>query len=1842
MKGNSFTFLIQLRERRRLGLSQPENYGGKNDPQIQAQITPPSAQNYSKIAGNQGSPINNPDSMMKQFDFNGSMVNNIPTFDQQQMLMPPNQMIAYPTYMPTNMDQMLPPLYQNQNLDPNMGLYNNQLVQQYPNSIQSQPQVVIQSNLQNQRLNRFHPNMNQIQQHSQQMLYDYYQKNVNSQLFNQRSRSHQQIDPKTLEMKQQYAKILEFQVKEHEVMKARKRSEEKSLSPQVYENSQKYINPHAINTSNIVESIPIPYSHRQYPPEDYKDQLLQQIEEKRKIKVASKQKKLEDEMKDELRVKRELQELNMKYQIEVGIIKPPENQQQQQQQYNMDQDSPSNEIIENQNLVKQDMQNRNLNAYQKQTESPIRSANNMQQQMMEMNEYADFNQYQVVQDTQQLDPIKKQLQVQLNNFQKDIQKLQKQQKEMLQNYKKEVELIQEKKESVIKDVKNTQETEMKRQIDQLQKALKDVQKKSSSFVKSQHEKSKGSMIEQSELPSNKYQENQNKRKRSQSPPISVKNNNHKNKKKKINIKNEQKHSINEDNKNKSQDMEEENEKTLQNLQNIYSNQGQIIITPIAGGKSRQNNQNQQSSLSSKKEGNGNVLSLAQMMQGKPYQDVPLSTLNEMEQLVTPRGLSMRAKMKKLEEQKQREPVQIPQPIIDTQKDPDQRKIKPQAPPKKKIQSQINPVMIPTNEENENLSITNLLKKMKSLDKRDKSPEDLRQAQTPSILKKQSSLLRRQSGVQSQKSVRINDAHNFQKDPLQIQADEQFLKAMQNEFFMGQEVPTLADDAQSEYIDQTRLIEKQYYEQVLKPDKVKQNIESHQVQDKEMPGTIGGIKINANPEMDENQIQEFIQLPGENDEQDPAEMSRFTNFLFQKNLVNQQEIEDHQVIQKQLEEEKQQEIELTMKYMKSDQPQYQLKEKNYNEIGYKEMVNHDPKEMSHLLNDIKRIVNENSKISEDFFSQNKESSNQGYIQFNKTFQRNLQKVEDIFEIEKKQRIAPIKTMVNISMLEDEESKDFQLAIPPKFSDRDNENHAMFNYQNISRNQQEMGQGSKYLTKSEDVMFSYENKMPIMRMENEDENQTPSDMRQSHQDFQDNNDEQILNLQPQQFHLINYLMSQKPSSSPGTPKDSQQIHEYLSARRLINEQTQFTHLNELSQQTPKHFDQVIKNQIMPMVHATNQIQQILKQPQVLTSYRQNIPPVNRDSNMHSNKDLRQSAQQFSHNLQMPAVTQYNPLQIQRKKTQPEDKQNRKPPLPTQQQRLRHSEPQNNNNLNQQQQYQFQTMNNQYEHHLTPQKQNVSSSNQLIQQSQQNQVPSQINQKQLSYIQQYQQPQQIDIHHSQESLTNVFTENSQINEQKIPVQIYNQYFKEEVPVNKIYDRNDPFLININLRQKLVETNQMIHVDNQNLLDKIKKLGKSIKPVTYGYPYIDLTKTEVFNEQEHNEAKFRSEVYSQHLKNEMDKNFPGYQQQQNTEEQKNEDDVNNNPVVRYLNYNFNGERGIDLKQKKMSDKQKLEGSKVIRLFKYAQTFNSSLVNSIVQDKVKEDLINLGQIQAKQAQAMNYYDSTKQINKQQDFLEYIKEEVHEVTQSEPKYNQDFSDQLEQSQKFSKQVTNNQFQRDYTHHDLNQPIIEENSQQVSAEPMERQNYLNSKSSPQTRQLTMMEYDQLKNRDQQVLHLQHRQMSSINPQIHQLQSQNSFSDNQFYNAPEPKKLQMSNIANKNINLINQNRNINSMDSFFSEENIRFSKNRQLSKFAVEEQPLIKGHTAIPNDHVENYNFGEIQSQGEFDDFNLGGNQSAIGQSQINQRRVQTSVDVQEGDEMADNDYYVQNQSDFVMI
>lgn len=62
-------------------------------------------------------------------------------------------------------------------------------------------------------------------------------------------------------------------------------------------------------------------------------------------------------------------------------------------------------------------------------------------------------------------------------------------------------------------------------------------------------------------------------------------------------------------------------------------------------------------------------------------------------------------------------------------------------------------------------------------------------------------------------------------------------------------------------------------------------------------------------------------------------------------------------------------------------------------------------------------------------------------------------------------------------------------------------------------------------------------------------------------------------------------------------------------------------------------------------------------------------------------------------------------------------------------------------------------------------------------------------------------------------------------MPHQPINPYFKNEQI--KLKDMKDPFAISINLREKLKETNSMITIDNQTLLDKIKFMDKSIKPI-------------------------------------------------------------------------------------------------------------------------------------------------------------------------------------------------------------------------------------------------------------------------------------------------------------------------------------------------------------------------------------------------------------------------------
>ena len=52
--------------------------------------------------------------------------------------------------------------------------------------------------------------------------------------------------------------------------------------------------------------------------DDYKTQLVHQMEERRKQRESEKKKKFDDDIKDELRVMRELEELNNKYKQEIG------------------------------------------------------------------------------------------------------------------------------------------------------------------------------------------------------------------------------------------------------------------------------------------------------------------------------------------------------------------------------------------------------------------------------------------------------------------------------------------------------------------------------------------------------------------------------------------------------------------------------------------------------------------------------------------------------------------------------------------------------------------------------------------------------------------------------------------------------------------------------------------------------------------------------------------------------------------------------------------------------------------------------------------------------------------------------------------------------------------------------------------------------------------------------------------------------------------------------------------------------------------------------------------------------------------------------------------------------------------------------------------------------------------------------------------------------------------------------------------------------------------------------------------------------------------------------------
>lgn len=55
--------------------------------------------------------------------------------------------------------------------------------------------------------------------------------------------------------------------------------------------------------------------------EEYKSELMHQIEEKKREKEHEKQKKMEEDLKDELRVKWELEEMRRRYEEEVGLKK---------------------------------------------------------------------------------------------------------------------------------------------------------------------------------------------------------------------------------------------------------------------------------------------------------------------------------------------------------------------------------------------------------------------------------------------------------------------------------------------------------------------------------------------------------------------------------------------------------------------------------------------------------------------------------------------------------------------------------------------------------------------------------------------------------------------------------------------------------------------------------------------------------------------------------------------------------------------------------------------------------------------------------------------------------------------------------------------------------------------------------------------------------------------------------------------------------------------------------------------------------------------------------------------------------------------------------------------------------------------------------------------------------------------------------------------------------------------------------------------------------------------------------------------------------------------------------
>eukprot|EP00347_Sterkiella_histriomuscorum_P002479 403367992 len=1524
-----------------------------------------------------------------------------------------------------------------------------------PSSLEMMPQLINDA-----RDPRFQQNYNSqfpnsLHQQSQQMLQDYYRKNVNSNIFNQRSRSHQTIDPATYEIKHQYARILDFQVKEHEALKAKKRSEERSVSPQqqsffdrfgqsdsktaenlnyekqkllreqlkqqieerekfknmdykdkeryesqmlkLYDSQGKYPVAPASGSGGytMTETIQIPNSHRQYPVEDYKAQLLEQIEEKRQLKENYKKQKMDDEMKDEMRVKRELEELKIKYQIEVGIKKIAQNEAKQKTGSTV---TPQNETTEISQI--QD------NSRQKQR-TPNTQIENQIHPHQSISEFP--NHQQMLQQDGQLDPIKKQLQAQLVNFQKDIQKLQKQQQDMMNNYKKEVDQIQDKKEKVIKDVKYTQEVEMKKQIQQLQKALDSVTKSNNSLVKqsknqmqqspqiSNHKKNNKSLTteyQQNPSPSTKTPKSKmpnqitnQKQKKTATTKKQKQQNGKKSQKKQMIIEDIEQDDINgwgQDQEEEDDEEQEEDEDDLQNeVEEVddfddkdegsdyangsegkmkkYNNSSQIILTPKGSKQQKQTQKSHKTFKDILSSGSKDQnQSIAQIMNnGIPFDEIPVgagaskalaqSTNNfnnpgAVGGMNSARTRQSRAKMSQLINQSN-----SGQPLttgsVKKQKLPPNTKSGKKLPPKllQKLnqQKQTDPnenMLVPKNADNETLSMTNLFKKMNSMDRNQADSQGILGQGLDRMLQMTPSILRKGTGwgAGSQKSDQLRQLDEVYKKDIQSQRD--------NQFFMGKQNPTISDEVGSQYVQQSRDYEKIFYENVLRPDKIKDNIESHQQKDHEMPGMIGGIKI-IDDQVDK-QLQQLQQLQPANSQNlqnqnnpqlakvsstkdfdlDESNISRYTNFLFHKNLLNQ-DGEDENIDNDFMNEDQ---AHLSM--LKETKPQYMLKEKTEDDGSfndYQQQNTHEGDEMKNQLNAINQIIEENHKYSEDYYFQSKQNNNKEIVEFNKTFEKNLKEVGDLFEEDKitKKVLGPIKTTVNISLIDKEDgSSPFSNRatntsnVLPKALQRmkdleEQKQKKMYGFQIGTYDQEE----------EKDEIDPNLQQNQILNQENSTSNHQG---RKNYKDYEQEIPEEMMNKQPQQFHLLNFLMSDKNSppmeASPSNANDLRMINQAVA----LDSKSQYTQLGNLSSQTPKHFSKIIKNQLLPILGSEQQ------SPFNNHGQQQNSSPGGFQNRVQQQTMPIDTANNINTNI----IPRAKP-QLVRQHTQ--QHQSKKPPLP------------------------------------------------IYQQQRQRLQEAQLNLINAPY-QQYQEQQSHQNSQRSQDYVNVFSENSQINEEKMPMKIFNPYFRVEQPANKIYDKNDPFLINLNLRQKLTETNQMIYVDNQNLLEKIKKLGRSIKPVTYGYPYIDLTQKDAFT-QEVDEAKIQQEIQTQKLKNNMQEYFgnPGQSslnspaiqftqdltlsqqtnealfapnphnphKQQQYQSSQNQVRSKNDQVIRYLNYNFNGETGVDLKQKLLNHNnmslQNLnnEDTRNIKLLKYAQsTYKNELVTQMVQDKLQSD----------------------------------------------------------------------------------------------------------------------------------------------------------------------------------------------------------------------------------------------------------------------------------------------------